>query len=171
MADLIEIKGYKAFNKDHTNRHGMIFESGKTYRVEGDISFGNNSLAGFHLCKKLEDTLRYFPAMEDEIAIAQVTGRGDFIEYYDNYYGYFDMYAVRELTIDKFLSRSEIIKKFLFDKDMYTDRVCRFTEGFKLTDKEIELFKLRYGNDSKIMDFISYYQEGKKDTFEKKYYR
>lgn len=171
MTDLIEVKGYKAFNKDHTNRHGMIFESGKTYRAEGPISFGNNSLAGFHLCQNLEDTLRYFPAMKEEITIAQVTGRGDIVEYFDNYYDYYDMYAVEELTIEKFLTRREIIRKFLFDNDMYTDRVCRFTQRFKLTSDEIELFKLRYGTNIKIMDYIAYYQEGKKDIFEKKYYR
>ena len=65
------IKGYKAFNKDLTNRYGSEFVEGTTYRVEGELKFGNNG-NGFHFCKRLEDTLRYFPGMEEEIDIASI---------------------------------------------------------------------------------------------------
>ena len=34
----MEIKGYKAFNKDMTNMYGKKFEVGKTYSVNGKIN-------------------------------------------------------------------------------------------------------------------------------------
>ena len=36
----MEIKCYKAFNKDRTNRYGMKFEEGKAYHTDGDIKCG-----------------------------------------------------------------------------------------------------------------------------------
>ena len=38
----MEINGYKAFNKDRTNRYGKPFEEGKKYHARGSISFGNS---------------------------------------------------------------------------------------------------------------------------------
>ena len=67
----MEIRGYKAFNKDMTNRYGVEFKVGSVYEVEGDARFGNDG-NGFHFCKRLEDTLRYFDGMGDEIQIAEV---------------------------------------------------------------------------------------------------
>ena len=89
-----EIHGYKAFNKDKTNRYGRLFIDGETYQINEMPSFGNKGV-GFHFCKRLEDTLRYFPAMKEEI----------------------------------------------------------------------EMFRFAYGENEKIQNTISYYQEGKKDVF------
>ncbi len=58
--------GYKCFNSDLTNRYGSKFEVGKTYHAKGDIKFGNNG-NGFHMCKNMEDTLRYFDAFNDNV--------------------------------------------------------------------------------------------------------
>ena len=38
----MEIKGYKAFNHDLTNRYGEKFNEGVTYYVNGPIKYGNN---------------------------------------------------------------------------------------------------------------------------------
>ena len=97
------IIGYKAFDKGLINRYGTKFEVGKIYIAEGAVKFGNQG-NGFHLCKNMEDTFRYFDAMESEIDICKVKGSGDAIEYYDEYYGYYDMFAVSELEILKKLS-------------------------------------------------------------------
>ena len=56
------------FNDDLTNRYGTKFEVGKTYHANGDIKFGNDG-NGFHMCKNIEDTLRYFDAFNDNIRI------------------------------------------------------------------------------------------------------
>ncbi len=165
-----EIIGYKSFNKDCTNRHGELFEAGKTYHEEGEISFGNSSKAGFHMCKRLEDTLRYFPAFEEDIKIAKVIGRGNIVEYEDDYYGYYDMYAVQEITIERFLEREEIINMFLQRKGISEDQVCRFTQLYKLTEDEIALFKERYDSSDKITKFIEYYQEDDKEAFTRNKY-
>lgn len=164
-----EIKGYKAFNKDFTNRHGIVFEEGKTYQDVGDIKFGNSSVSGYHMCERLEDTLRYFPAFEDEIQIAEVIGSGKAVKYDDDYYGYYDMYAVEKIEIKKFLSRDEILGMFLNNK-VYDDRVCRFVSTFKLKEDEIEMFKLKYAESDKIMKYIGYYQENDDQAFSRNKY-
>ena len=61
-----EVKGYKAFNKDKTNRYGLPFTEGVTYKVGGDISFGNAG-NGFHMCTHLSDVFRYFDAIDDVV--------------------------------------------------------------------------------------------------------
>lgn len=96
--------GYKCFNDDLTNRYGTKFEVGKTYHANGDIKFGNDG-NGFHMCKNIEDTLRYFDAFNDNIRICLVYGFGEFNEYDDEYNGYYDMYSYEYLTILKELSR------------------------------------------------------------------
>ena len=103
-----EVKGYKAFNCDSTNRYGMPFTEGSTYSVEGDISFGNKG-NGYHMCTSLSDVFRYVNATDEDVLVAKVTGSGDRVKFDDNYYGYYDMYSVREITIDKFLTREEVI--------------------------------------------------------------
>ena len=163
----MELHGYKAFNKGLTNRYGSQFEEGKIYTADGDIRFGNDG-NGFHFCQRLEDTLRYFPAKEEEIDIAKVTSLGTVVESEDNYYGYYDMYATSKIRIDKVLSREEIIGMFLNTIDF---RVIRFLQGFNLTDEEITLFRIRYADNEDIMDAISYYQEGKTDTYMNKHSR
>ncbi len=163
----MEVQGYKAFQKGLINRYGMIFEEGKTYEIDGDLRFGNDG-NGFHFCKRLEDTLRYFPGMEEEIDIALVSALGDLEEAEDDYNGYYDMYCTNRLRIDRKLTREEIIGMFL---NTYEARVIRFLQGYHLTKEEIELFKIRYGDNYRIMDAIAYYQEGLLDTYEKRYKR
>ena len=157
------IKGYKAFNKDLTNRYGSEFVEGTTYRVEGELKFGNNG-NGFHFCKRLEDTLRYFPGMEEAIDIAEVTSLEDNAEKYDEYNGYYDLYAARALRIDRILPREEIIEMFLNKSE---ERVIRFVSGYKLTPEEIEMFKLRYCDEPRIIMAIQYYQEEDKEVYKR----
>lgn len=159
MMDII--RGYKAFNKDMTNRYGQTFEEGKNYSVVGPLIYGNKG-NGFHFCKRLEDTLRYFPALKEEIKIAQVETKNEVQENWDDYYGYYDMYVARTLTIDKILTREEIISMFL---DLYDERVVRFLAGYRLTEKEIEIFRLKYPSSRKIQLAISYYQENDKEAY------
>lgn len=165
MTDII--RGYKAFNKDMTNRYNLPFEEGKTYIAHGPLAFGNKG-NGFHFCKRLEDTLLYFPGMEEEIKIASVTSFGEVKEYWDDYYGYYDMYSARKLSIDKILTREEIINMYL---DLWDERVVRFLAGFKLNEKEIELFRLKYPNNIKIQLAISYYQDDEENAYVKTYRR
>lgn len=160
------IKGYKAFDKNMRNRYGRLFEEGQTYKVEGALSFGNDG-NGFHFCKNLEDTLRYVPATEEEVTIARVASLGEVYEASDEFYGFYNMYSARIIKIEKFLSREEIIIKYL---DNSEHSVLRFLQLFKLSEEEIPLFKIRYVNNTNIQNAISYYQEGDKETYEK-YYR
>ena len=145
----MEIRGYKAFNKDMTNRYGVEFKDGGVYEVLGDARFGNDG-NGFHFCKRLEDTLRYFDGMGDEIQIAEVIGSGDICEYCDEYYGYYDMYSATRLEVVNVLSRRDIIKMFI--DGQLSNRIIRFIQGYNLSEKE-------------IIKNIDYYQDGIKDTF------
>jgi hypothetical protein len=160
------IIGYKAFNVDLTNRYGEKFEVNKTYSTSGPISFGNKG-NGFHFCKNIEDTLRYFDAVESEVVIAEVIGTNDIVTAEDEYNGYYDMYCARTIKIHRIIERKELVQMFLL-RITSEPRVSRFIQLFKLTEEELEMFKLRYASSIQIMDAIAYYQEGKKDVYEKR---
>ena len=158
----MEIRGYKCFNSDFTNRYGIKFSIGKIFVAPGKIKFGNNG-NGFHICKNMEDTFRYYDT--SNIIVCEVIGSGNYVEYFDEYNEYFDMYSVEKLEIIKELSREEIIKEGL---DLNEIRVKRFLSTFKLNDKEIVLFKNKYRNKNEIINLIAYYQEYNKEIFNEK---
>lgn len=163
----MEVKGYKAFNKGLTNRYGRKFEIGKQYSLDGKISFGNKG-NGFHFCKNIEDTLRYFDGVDEEIEIAEVIGSGEIVTNEDEYNGFYDMYSAQRIKINKKIERQEIVNMFLTTITI-EPRVVRFIQLFRLTEKEIEMFKLKYGGYLQIMNAIAYYQEGKKDVYKKRH--
>ncbi len=163
-----KVFGYKCFNKDHTNRYGMKFVEGRTYTSFDEVSFGSTAKGGYHMCKQMEDTFRFFPADSEEVSVARVIGSGKIVTRDDEYNGFFDMYSVENIYIDRFLHRQDIINYFL---DREESRVCRFIQLFKLTDEEIELFKLRFSNSTCVMNYIKYYQLGDKEAFKTKVYK
>ena len=94
------IVGYKCFNKDLINRYGKKFEVGKIYIASGILMFGNKG-NGFHLCKNIEDTFKFFDTSNKDICVCKVTGSGNIIKYDDEDTEYFDMYCVEEIKIEK----------------------------------------------------------------------
>ncbi len=157
------IKGYKCFNKDFTNRYGSTFEVGKTYHCNGEIKFGNNG-NGFHMCKRLEDTLRYFDAVDDEVIICEVTGHGKYAEGKDDYYEYYDMYSCEYITIDKRLSRDEIRD---YGLNLSYHRAKRFVSSYHLNPSELQMFKNKFQDDIDVYKAILYYQEGQTNIYNK----
>lgn len=160
----MEIKGYKAFDKDGINRYGQEFLEDTHYHIDGKISFGNNG-NGFHFCLRMEDTFRYFDSWSHDIDVAAVYGSGDIVEFNDEYYGYYDMYAASDLYVERFLSREEIIGHFLEANEF---AVRRFVSSFRLTEEEIEVFKVTYADNINILNAISYYQEKDLDVYSRK---
>ena len=159
----MEISGYKALNLDMTNRYGKKFEVGKTYSVEGELKFGNDG-NGFHFCERMEDTLRYF----DDAIITEIKSLEDYIVSDDIYNGYDNLYCARTIRIERIISREEIISYFLNCNDK--ERIKRFIQGYKLTEQEIELFKIIFGNPINYTDIINtilYYQECQYDLYDK----
>lgn len=159
------IIGYKAFNSDLTNRYGIKFEIGKIYLSSGAIRFGNNG-NGFHLCKNIEDTFRFFDP--EKMTICRVIGSGNFLEnnrQEDEYYGFSDMYAVEKLQVLKKLTRMEIIQEGLKLNEL---RAHRFVSSFPLTEEEIILFKEKFKDSIKVIDAIAYYQENDKEIYWRK---
>ncbi len=157
-----EIIAYKAFNRDLVNRYGDKFEIGKIYQIEGKIKWGTHG-NGFHMCIYPENCFRYFDSENCELAL--VRGFGEMQCYEDEYNAYYDMYVCECMEILKILNRDEIIDMAL---NLYTYRIKNFLKTFKLTAEEIEIFKIIYGNEEDILNFISYYQENDKDAFVKK---
>ena len=147
-----------------TNRYGKTLEVGKAYSTNGEAKFGNDG-NGFHFCKNLEDTLRYFDAFNNEVNICYVRGFGDIATYEDEYNGYYDMYSSTNIEILKKLERDEIIN-YVINLPEY--RVSRFISLFKLTNDEIELFREKFKNSYIVNDMISYYQLKDKDVFERR---
>ena len=161
----MEVKGYKAFNIDATNRYGKPFTEGDTYRVLGEIRFGNDG-NGYHMCTALSDVFRYVNAMEEDVVVAEVTGRGKFDKYDDTYYGYYDMYSFEEITIDKFLSREEVIKKML---NSHFQEVKKFLSTCKLSEEEKILFAREFRNDINVMKCLLYYHFGYTEIYRSDY--
>ena len=147
--------GYKSFNADMTNRYGKKFEVGKIYTVTGTIKFGNNG-NGFHMCKNMEDTFRYFDSTN--IAVCEVNGFGKKVLYEDDYYGFYNMYAVEKIEILKLLKRKEILEYML---NNYPSNVIRFIQLFKLYDDELKLFEDKFKNEYRVIDAIEFYQKRK----------
>lgn len=160
----MEIYGYKCFNKDMTNRYGKKLEIGKIYSTSNDIKFGNDG-NGYHFCKNMEDTFRYFPATTEEVSVCYVKGSGNIVEYEDDYNGYYDMYAAESIEILKKLDRQEVINYAL---ELPSYRVKRFIQTFKLNDDEIELFKDKFKNNLDVINTISYYQLNDLDVYKRK---
>ena len=159
------IIGYKAFNKDLTNRYGQKFEVGKIYIAPGIIKFGRNG-NGFHLCENIEDTFKYFDPLD--MTICKVIGSGKIVEsksIENEYYDFYKMYAVEKIEILKELSRLEILEEGL---KLSGVRAERFVSLFQLTPEEIKLFREKFKNETKVLDAISYYQEKNKKIYCKK---
>ena len=154
----MEIRGFKAFNRDMTNRYNQVFEEGCKYNVNGSLKFGIDG-CGFHFCGRMEDTLRYYDGMNEDIKIASVIGSGEIVFSDDDYYGYYDMYASSSIFIEHVYTREEIISHFLAGKFF---NLQRFLSGYRLMDDEILLFKEKFFQDKSIVDVISYYQENNK---------
>ena len=129
----MEVKGYKAFNKGLTNRYGRKFEIGKQYSLDGKISFGNDG-NGFHFCKNIEDTLRYFDGVDGKIEIAEVIGSGEIVTNEDEYNGFYDMYSAQRIKINRKIERQELVTMFLTTITI-EPRVVRFNQLFRLTKK------------------------------------
>ena len=155
----MEIRGYKSFNKELTNRYGINFSIGKIYVAHGAIKFGNDG-NGFHMCKNIEDTFRYFDA--NNISVCEVIGSGQIVERTDEYYGYYDMYCVEKLKIIRELSRKEIISIGLGLNEI---RVKRFLSTFILKEEEIILFKEQFKKYMDVLDTIAYHQENDEDIY------
>ena len=162
----MEKKGYKSFKKRLVNHFGKEFELNKEYSVSGEIKFGNSG-NGYHFAERPEDTLRYF-LNEDDVIIAEVTGRGKIVESYDDYNGYYDLYSAEKITIDRIIERKELILMFL---EMGSNiRVERFLKSYHLTEEEINLFKKKFEKNLSIKDIIAFYQEGDKDVYQRRQY-
>ena len=100
--------------------------------------------------------------MDGDVAICEVIGSGDIVEYSDEYYGYYDMFAATELEVLKALTREEIINMYL---SVPSHRMVRFVQGFRLEPLEKELMRCCYSDDIDVLNAISYYQDGDKDVY------
>lgn len=151
--------GYKAFNKGLIDNYGNVYELNKKYLYEGKIKFKQS---GFHFCKNMEDVLRYYNSFERDIEICLIKAEDVIEDYDDDYYGYYDMHSSSSFIILKVLSREEIIDIMLETNEI---RICRFIQGFKLTEEEIKLILNKY---NRVEDYILYYQKNDEDAFRRR---
>lgn len=156
--DYMEIMGYKAFNKNRTNRYGKTFEEGKAYHIDGPISFGNNG-NGFHMCTHLSDVFRYFDPRDIDVAF--VIGSGRYVLSEDETWAepYYGMYSVSDIQIKKFLTREEIID--IISKSSSSD-VVKFFATFNPTDEEaIQILKgnkIQFDHEKALAAYLYYFK-------------
>ena len=152
--------GYKAFN-NMQDRFGNTYQLDVVYEVVGPVKFRKN---GFHFCKNIEDVFRYYDGFDDNTVVCRVVGFGELDEYDDEMHEYFDMYSSSKLRILKVLSRNEILQTVLNNGVV---SMLRFISGYKLTDEEIDIILSMY-HETLVEDYISYYQRGDKEVFQRK---
>ncbi len=82
----------------------------------------------------------------------------------DEYYGYYDMYAVEEITINKFLTRDIVINIIKNSSDF--DRI-KFLQTFNLNNKEkIDWYLMGLKEQNlTLLKFLLFYQFGFHDIF------
>lgn len=163
----MEIKGYKAFSEDLTNKYGVPFDEGKQYKVSGKISFGNEG-NGYHMCTHISDVFRYVDAVSSEVKVAVVIGSGECVCFNDEYEGYYDMYACEEIYIERILTREEVISLMLKQHDF---DVMKFIKTFKMNYNETLLFFSAFKGRIDIEKMLLYYQCGCKDVYNTGYKR
>ena len=145
------MKGFKVLDEGLYNQYGFQYELGKTYYLNGELKWAKN---GFHFCKRPEDTLRYIEYPDSKIDMVEVIGEGDIVEYEDEYYDFYDMYASSIMTFLRIVPREEYIKNIIDSNNQF--RVKRLIELLKLEKDEIYMIKDKYKNQ---LDFtINYYQ-------------
>ena len=162
------LEGYKGFSKGLINAYGMKFELYKDYKVdisEKILEYGVDGY-GFHFAKRLEDCLRYYNGLDEEIEIAQVIALGEVLESYDDYYGYYDLYVMDHIYIEHVLTREEILNYIIGVNNF---RVVRFIQGYKLTPLEITEILRKYPNDNRSIEVIKYYQYHDDTAYVKRY--
>lgn len=155
------ILGYKCFNKGLVNNYGKQFKVGAIYHTNGDVSFGNNG-NGFHMCERLQDTLKFFDTFNNEVDICEVIGYGKCVKRDDEFYDFFDMYCCENIKIVKKLSRDEIV---LYGLNLDEINVLRFISLYKLNSDEELLFREKFKSNSLVNKYIDYYQDGIKTVF------
>ena len=155
--------GYKCFNSNFTNNSNELIKPNTTYVLQDKLKIKKN---GFHFCKRLEDTLRYFDGLKEDIIICKVKALGDIIWYEDNYYDYYDIGCTNKIYISNPLSREEIMS---YADNLIDTRFIRFIQEYKLTKEEKEYFKNKYINNRLVINYLKYYQEDDLEVFEREY--
>ncbi len=159
------IKGFKAFNKGLISNYNIDFKENTWFHTIGEVVYRKN---GFHFCENMEDTLKYYPALHNDIDIARILGAGTIVKRSVEGYSYddFDICIASDIKILDVMTREEIIEEM--NSHQYNiERMKRFISLYKLTDEEIEF--LRQGFEAEILNrYVEYYQYGDKNAFERK---
>ena len=103
----MKVVGYKALKNGLMTFDGIQLQIGKVYVAKGIIKYGKN---GYHMCKNLEDTLRYVDGINEEINICKVIGFGEIHSYEDEYNGYYDNYVCEKMILTELLTYEQIIE-------------------------------------------------------------
>lgn len=149
-----QIEGYKCFHEGLVTKPGKKMELEKKYTTNETPIFRSS---GFHMCERLEDTLRFFDSFTEKIEICKCIGYPNYTKYDDEYYGYYDMYSCQEIILLEKLTRNQIIE---IARNMNDFQIQRFISLFNLTPSEIEEFIEKYsdGYHDNILFIIQYYQ-------------
>ena len=156
------IEGYKAFEHDFCNEHGVKFDVGQNYHIDGPVKSGISG-CGFHISVCPEFTFRFVNS-DPEPILCEVIGYGKISdEGGDEYFGEYDIYACSDIYIKRIVPRVEIIE---MAKGLCEYKLERFLSTYKITDEEAEIIEGTF----KRYDFmkkkhIDYYHYGQKDVY------
>ena len=84
------------YQSDFKNNAGLQCKVGQILETTKPIAPKQN---GYDFAKRLEYTLRFGNALQEDVVICEVTSLGDVIEYEDEYNDYFELYVTSKLRI------------------------------------------------------------------------
>ena len=126
------MRGYKAFYKDLQNQYGEKYELNTVYEVQPPLKWQEN---GFHFCANLEDTLRYYDCINEDVVICKITAKGEVLHRFDEYNEY-HVFVCSKMIINNILSREEIIQ---YASKLAGFPLERFIKGYNLSEEEIDM--------------------------------
>lgn len=163
----MEIKAFKAFKSDLTNKYGQKFELAKKYmNPNQNLKFGSYGTKdnGFHMASSLPDTFRFFNPTLDNI-YCEVEGSGKIITVDNYYYDSAPMYVAETMEIKKILTRDDIIEMAY---NASTEELSRYIALFPFTQDElITLRKILLEKDKNLWNRAKRIQTGDITTFKR----
>ena len=144
------MKGYMCFFEDMTDLQHDKFKIGERYNKD-------DKNKRFVIYEYLEDSLRNYHAERNNVNICFVLGYGDGRKIEDTASDYIERYEFDNVAIIKEVPREFIIE---YGLNLYDQRLIRFLQGFKLTNEEKDLFRLKFEGDRRAFPIIDYYING-----------
>ena len=128
----MEIRGYKVLFADKTDGNGVLYEEGKDYHTDADLSKD-----GMLMCVHLSDVFLNFDPNNVTVAEVIASGRLSEAVIHAGQQSYTDRYLASDIHVERFLSREEIMEIM---KTASPSEVVKFFSTYNPTEEEALIY-------------------------------